>query len=109
MAKQLHQYRISFVRVPEGEAANSKTLGLRSKLGGVPDWDQGDETPHCPDCHIEMTFIGQLDSIEHDEKQNPHRVNCLSDDQKYMLGDVGLIYIFFCFDCLRPAAVFQCG
>ena len=56
-----------------------------------------------------MTFIGQIDSIEHDEAHNPHRVDCLSVDQEYMMGDVGLIYVFFCFECLQPAAVFQCG
>jgi hypothetical protein len=109
MAKELRQYRVSFERVPSGEAAHPGKLGLRSKLGGSPDWDQGKETPRCPDCRTEMTFVGQLDSIEHYEEYNPNRVHCLSPDQQYMMGDVGMIYLFFCFDCLRPKAVFQCG
>ncbi|MGA2501185.1 MAG: hypothetical protein ABSH20_25890 [Tepidisphaeraceae bacterium] len=109
MARQLREYRMLFERVPAGEAAGSGKLGLRSKLGGTPDWDQSDETPQCPHCNGEMVFIGQIDSIEHDAKHNPHRVDCLSDEQQYMMGDVGLIYVFFCFECLQPSAVFQCG
>jgi hypothetical protein len=109
MAKQLLEYRMLFEKVQPGETANPGKLGLRSKLGGAPDWDQGDETPQCPHCQKEMSFIGQIDSIEHDEAHNPHRVDCLSDDQEYMMGDVGLIYVFFCFECLQPTAVFQCG
>jgi hypothetical protein len=109
MPQELREYRISFERVPAGEAAHGGKLGLRSKLGGKPDWDQGEETPLCSDCQMEMVFVGQLDSIEHDEQHNPHRVNCLSPEQQYMMGDVGMIYIFFCFDCCRSTSVFQCG
>jgi hypothetical protein len=109
MAQQLREYRMLFEKMSSGKAAHSGQLGIRSKLGGVPDWEQGDETPRCPHCQIEMTFIGQIDSIEHDESHNPHRVDVLSDDQQHMMGDVGLIYVFFCFGCLHPAAVFQCG
>lgn len=110
MAKQLREYRITFEHLsPEGSAKPERLLGLRSKLGGAPDWDQSDETPECPHCDLVMTFIGQIDSIEHDAPNNPHRIDCLSPDQQFMMGDVGLIYVFFCFDCCHPAAVFQCG
>jgi uncharacterized protein YwqG len=109
MAKQLREYRMLFEKMPPGETADTAQLGLRSKLGGVPNWDQGDETPTCPDCQQEMVFIGQIDSIEHDSKRNPHRIDCLSKEQQYMMGDVGQIFVFFCFECLWPSAVFQCG
>ena len=56
-----------------------------------------------------MTFVAQLDSIEHDEDHNPHRVGALSPDQQYMFADVGMFYVFFCEDCLRAETVFQCG
>lgn len=112
MAKQLREYRMLFEKIAPDETADTADtaeLGLRSKLGGVPNWDQADETPSCPHCHQEMVFIGQIDSIEHDSKRNPHRVDCLSPDKHYMMGDVGQIFVFFCFECLYPAAVFQCG
>ena len=98
---------MSFVPVAAGDGAPD--LGLRSKLGGEPDWEQTDETPTCPGCKSAMTFVAQLDSISHDSPKNPHRIDCLSDEPKYMFGDVGLIYVFFCFDCLETLAIFQCG
>ena len=99
-----------FQRVADGESAvHPKQLGERSKLGGVPNWEQADETPECPNCAQEMTFIAQIDSIEQQSKTNPHSISELSKDQQYMFGDVGLIYVFFCFDCLQSRAVFQCG
>jgi hypothetical protein len=92
-----------------GETIDRNQLGLRSKLGGNPDWEQTDETPYCPHCKEELTFVGQIDSIEHDAPNNPHRVDSLSGDQDYMMGDVGLIYVFFCFDCCHSTTVFQCA
>ena len=56
-----------------------------------------------------MTFVAQIDSVEHQWKSNPHSVDALSDDQKWMFGDVGMIYVFFCFNCLEPHAEFECG
>jgi uncharacterized protein YwqG len=94
---------------PNQDAVDPEAMGERSKLGGQPDWEQNDETPRCPDCGETMTFVGQIDSVEHESKTNPHAVNALSPDQQYMFGDVGLIYVFFCFECSRPAALFQCG
>ena len=56
-----------------------------------------------------MTFVAQIDSINHDADNNPHRIDCLSREQKFMFGDVGMIYVFFCFDCLETASIMQCG
>ena len=110
MADPLREYRIAFEKVTDGKTVvDVNRQGERSKLGGMPDWDQLDETPECPNCTQEMTFVGQIDSIEHDSKTNPHRIYCLSKDQEYMFGDVGMIYVFFCFQCCQPKAVFQCG
>ena len=110
-AKRLREFRMRFTPVPKGERAYTRdpidALGSRSKLGGSPDWDQGDETPKCRDCRQIMSFIGQIDSIEHHCSKNPHRQNF--DKQQYMFGDVGMIYVFFCFDCLTTKSVFQCG
>jgi uncharacterized protein YwqG len=101
---------MKFEKVPEGEkAVDAKALGLRSKLGGVPDWDQEDETPICASCNEPMTFIGQIDSIEHDSADNPHRIDCISPDQQYMFGDVGMIYVFCCIQCLETRSIVQCG
>ncbi len=105
--QQLPTYRISLTPISDDES--DTRLGLRSKLGGVPNWDQSDEVPNCPDCKRAMTFVGQIDSIHHDSKDNPHRIDCVSGKQLFMFGDVGLIYLFFCFDCLQPKAIFQCG
>ena len=99
-----------FERVKPGErAVDPEDLGVRSKLGGKPDWDQTDETPNCPDCGEAMIFVAQIDSIEHESEDNPHSIDALSKDQQYMFGDVGMLYLFFCENCLQPAAVFQCG
>jgi len=56
-----------------------------------------------------MTFVAQVDSVEHDSKSNPHRVSPLSEDQKWMFGDVGMIYVFVCFDCALAHAEYECG
>ena len=66
MLEILREYRVKFERVPQGEkAVEPNALGLRSKLGGKPDWEQDDETPMCPNCKEPMLFVAQIDSIEH--------------------------------------------
>jgi len=106
----LTPYRMYFIRLPEsGEDPGRAPLGQRSKLGGEPDWEQADESPVCKDCGHAMTFVGQIDSIHHDDDDNPHRIDCLSGKQQYMFGDVGIIYVFFCFSCCRSESIFQCG
>jgi hypothetical protein len=104
----LRAYRMLFERVDTTQSVDAVAdLGLRSKLGGEPDWQQWAEWPNCRHCRKEMTFVGQLDSLEHDSESNPHRIDCLSDDQEYMFGDVGLIYIFFCFECTEAHTIVQ--
>jgi hypothetical protein len=68
-----------------------KEIGTRHRLGGEPDWIQGEETPECPDCDEPMTFYGQLDSI----------------NDEFIIADCGMIYVFFCFDCLEAEAIVQ--
>jgi hypothetical protein len=111
MSRQLPEIRVSLERVSEGQRALTldypDNLGLRTKLGGTPDWIQGDDTPQCDSCGEQMTFVAQIDSIEHDNDHNPLRRDCL-EDKDYMFGDVGMIYVFWCFECGRPACVDQC-
>ncbi len=59
------------------------------KIGGDPDWIQGDETPEC--CGQPAVFYGQLGSL----------------DRKHDLIDNGLIYVFICRKCLKSHSVFQ--
>ena len=83
---------------PESDEAKSAVgyrynpdVGVRSKLGGEPDWLQGEEWPEC--CGTRMTFYGQLDSI----------------GDKYDLADCGMIYVFVCYDCFEVKSVFHPG
>ncbi|MFD8910234.1 hypothetical protein [Streptomyces sp. NPDC059575] len=43
---------------PAGTPATEPVLG---RLGGEPDWIQGDETPDCPSCATRMTFTAELE------------------------------------------------
>jgi len=107
----LREYRMKFEKVPPGEKAvpDPKKLGIRSKLGGEPDWCQNPEVPECPACGSLMSFVAQIDSIEHDEEHNPHAIGCLSKQQQYMFGDVGMVYVFLCFDCNETTSILQFG
>ena len=67
-------------------------VGHRHKLGGKPDWPQGDWTPKC-ECGEEMRFYAQLDSI----------------GDAINLADVGMIYVFVCPDCWTTRSILQCG
>ncbi|MFI5674121.1 hypothetical protein [Streptomyces cellulosae] len=42
---------------PADEPTEAPVLG---RLGGEPDWLQGDETPDCPSCATRMTFTAEL-------------------------------------------------
>lgn len=115
----LPEFRVILERVAPGEEAyptgeeipHYEYQGRRTKLGGRPDWVQRneDEGPVCPECGKKMTFVAQIDSVQHDWKSNPHGVDSLSENQKWMFGDVGMIYVFFCFECQQTASVFECG
>jgi hypothetical protein len=104
MAFQLPEYEIRLTRVPEGLGKTALpwpyNLGLRSKLGGKPDWIQGEETPFCKGCREPMSFIAQIDSID--------AVSSNLVEQHFMIGDCGMIYVFHCFECMESGAVSQC-
>jgi len=105
------EYRIKFESVPKGKKAvqDPFQLGTRSKLGGEPIWVQQPEVPKCSECKLAMTFIAQIDSMEHDEPHNPNVVSNSSGQQQYMFGDVGMIYVFMCFWCMETKSLVQCG
>ena len=66
-------------------------LGTRFKIGGKPDFIQESDIPECPNCRKKMKFYAQLDTI----------------GEKYDIGDSGLIYVFFCFDCCETKSIVQ--
>src|SRR5947208_1914817 len=112
MAKRrtLNEYRVKLERVKRGERAvpldYPDNLGLRTKLGGKPDWIQGDETPECEECGEPMYFVAQIDSMEHRNEHNP----LMGEPPKhidFMFGDVGMIYVFYCFDRLQVSSLQQ--
>lgn len=115
--KPLPEFRVTLTRLKKGETAypvggkipHYEYHGRRTKLGGAPDWVQNDDVPVCEACQDKMTFVAQIDSVEHQWDSNPHSVPAGSKDQKWMFGDVGMIYVFFCFGCLETKSVFQCG
>lgn len=108
--RRLPEIRVLLERVKAGERAvmldYPDNHGLRTKLGGDPDWIQNDETPECDFCGEHMTFVGQINSIEHDSKHNPMRQDAFG-HQDYMFGDVGMIYVFYCFECGESKSVAQ--
>jgi len=65
--------------------------GTRHRLGGRPDAIQPLDYPNCPECGEEMNFYGQLDSI----------------NDEFMLGDVGVVYVFVCFYCVEAQVTVQ--
>src|SRR5687768_14039727 len=85
-------------RTDEGRAAlgfkwADEAAGRRHKLGGSPDWLQGAQVPACSQCGELMTFYGQLDSV----------------GDGICIPDVGIVYVFICFDCFSSASVVQSG
>ena len=74
-------------------------LGKRSKVGGAPDWLHNSVDVTCPTCRHAMEFIAQLDSFDYTGTANGSR--------KYMFGDVGMLYLFFCFSCHETHSIFQ--
>jgi hypothetical protein len=114
--KKLPEFRVTLTRLKEGEHAYPKGpkiphheyQGQKTKLGGEPDWIQEVEVPCCDHCKQEMMFVAQIDSLEHNSKSNPNRIE-KRNDRAWMLGDVGMIYVFFCFRCCSTKSVFQCG
>ncbi len=110
---KLPEFRVTLTRLGPGEVAyplDDETyydyLGKRSKFGGEPDWIHGEcPTQSCNLCGKPMTFVAQIDSLEHFSPTNPNAVDSLSEEQKWMFGDVGMLYVFYCFDCGYPLAM----
>jgi hypothetical protein len=106
----LREYR---VRIIPAERAGPQprypaNLGRRTKFGGVPDAIQpeADLVKRCPKCHSPMHFVAQLDSFEFNGDNNPNRRDY--GGEHFMFGDVGMIYVWFCFHCLTPHASLEC-
>jgi len=66
-------------------------IGTRHQLGGTPQFIQQEDFPFCPECEDQMTFYGQLDSINDD----------------YCIADCGMIYVFVCLDCNETKSIIQ--
>jgi hypothetical protein len=62
----------------------SDPIGKRHKLGGSPDFIQPADWPKCPGCAQDMSFVAQIDSV----------------NDEFCFADCGLIYVFYCFDCI---------
>jgi hypothetical protein len=65
-------------------------MNTRHRLGGRPDFIEGEEIPVCAFGNP-MTFYAQLDSVS----------------EECMLADRGMIYVFVCFNCFETKAVLQ--
>jgi len=107
----LREYRVTVVPAEEAgpRAREPDDLGLRTKFGGEPDAIQGggdDGEKTCPQCFRRMHFVAQIDSFEFNGENNPNRKDY--GDEQFMFGDVGMIYVWFCFNCLTPHAAIEC-
>jgi hypothetical protein len=106
----LREYRVKIVPAEEAgpQPSYAKSLGLRTKFGGSPDAIQadGEDQKSCPQCFQPMHFVAQIDSFEHKAASNPNSRDY--GDQQFMFGDVGMIYVWFCFNCLTPHASMEC-
>ncbi|MBG6143025.1 MAG: hypothetical protein RIE06_29125 [Roseibium album] len=77
----------------QGFAWADPEIGTRSKIGGEPDFIQGQEIPSCPGCGNRMSFFSQIDSI----------------GDELSFADVGILYTFVCFGCFEAESVIQSG
>lgn len=68
-----------------------ESIGTRHKLGGTPDFIQGENWPECSCCGERMTFYAQLDSI----------------NDEFCIADCGMIYTFVCLDCNEVESFIQ--
>ncbi|MES0864214.1 hypothetical protein ABLN87_17825 [Ruegeria sp. SCPT10] len=67
------------------------SVGRRSKIGGKPDLVQDGCRQVCKSCGSEMTFYAQIDSV----------------GDEVCLADVGMVYVFVCFDCFTSESFVQ--
>lgn len=107
--RPLREYRVTLSRATEEQPAIDLEypdhLGLRTKLGGEPTFIHGGEVPNCSTCGTRLHFVAQIDSIEHNWLTNPHAHQ--AKEQHFMFGDVGMIYVFYCFTCGQPSCVLE--
>ena len=106
----LREYKVKLTPCKPGEHAvkdpqDPSNDGLKTKLGGTPDWIQDDEWHRCTECKAPMTFVGQIDSFEVENKKNPN--SHPAGKQDFMWGDVGMIYVFYCVGCAQASGVVQ--
>ncbi|MCV3765578.1 hypothetical protein [Rhizobium sp. TRM95796] len=66
-------------------------VGDRNRLGGKPDFLQGEEYPACMECGRKMRFYAQLDSL----------------NDEFIIADCGMIYVFMCFECVETQSIIQ--
>jgi hypothetical protein len=102
----LREYRVRIIPAERAgpQPGHPANIGRRTKFGGVPDTIQegDDEAKRCPQCFGPMHFVAQIDSFEFNTESNPNRKDY--GDVQFMFGDVGMIYVWFCFRCLTPQA-----
>lgn len=72
-----------------GKAPGQRRRDVLGKLGGNPDWLQGDETPTCNVCGKAMHFVAELE-------EGPDHKTAMN------LGS-GMAYVFICTPCDGPA------
>ena len=87
---------------PFDDIHDGNALGKRTKLGGKPDWIQFPEETMCQYCQMEMTFIAQIDSIDDFVASGIDY-----SEAEYMFDDVGMLYVFYCFECGETATFCQ--
>lgn len=106
----LREYRVSLSAQSSShdvaEPEYPDNLGQRTKLGGAPNFIHGGEIPNCSTCGERLHFVAQIDSIEHNWHTNPHAHPIK--EQHFMFGDVGMIYVYFCFHCVQPSCTLEC-
>jgi hypothetical protein len=106
----LREYRVKIIPAVNAgpQPAYPDNLGLRTKFGDTPDaiQDGQDSNRRCGECGQKMHFVAQIDSFEFNHDNNPNRKDY--GDEQYMFGDVGIIYVWFCFNCLAPDASMEC-
>lgn len=91
-------FRLELIPLDEEAAAlkpfqwADPVVGTRHKIGGEADFLQKSTYPQCS-CGRTMTFYGQLDSL----------------NDKFVLADCGMIYVFVCSDCWDTKSILQSG
>jgi hypothetical protein len=53
-----------------------------------------------------MYFVAQIDSVGAEHPENPLCKNRLV-ARDYMFSDGGMIYVFFCYDCIQTTSLVQ--